>query len=114
MAKEDAWEYLLDLNGTVFFVDEALGYWVKFVVQRVPPTPAAPHGVAYSLTLHDRGGGRLMGFDNAHRVGRQETYDHWHRHGKDPGRGYRFESPERLLADFWREVDRILQETGHD
>lgn len=95
-------------------IDERLGFWVKFVAQAVPKSAAIPHGVNYSLTLHDRRGSRVLGFDNAHRIGKQGQSDHWHRSSNDLGRCYAFESPEKLLADFWQEVDRILKEWSDD
>src|SRR5438067_6084235 len=76
----------------------------------------------YSLTLHAPSGKRLVGFDNAHRVRRlsgrfvrrSAGADHWHRDGADKGRPYEFKSPELLLEDFFKEVDRILRELGVD
>lgn len=113
MPDNGGWEYLLSLNGTTFVIDERLGLWVKFVVLRVPTTSEVPHGIGYSLTLHNRTGKRLLGFDNAHAIGKREEFDHWHRHEGDPGRMYEFETPNQLLADFWREVDRVIKE-NHD
>jgi hypothetical protein len=58
------------------------GYRVQFVVTRVPVSPGKPHGIDYSLTLHGPHGARLVGFDNAHPVGRQnrgQAQDHRHR-----------------------------------
>jgi len=95
-------------------VDERLGFWVKFVSRKVPSSEVIPHGVTYSLTLHDRRGNRMLGFDNAHRVGKQGPFDHWHRAQVDPGRKYSLASPEMLLVDFWREVDRVLKESNDD
>lgn len=88
MANETGWEYLLSLHGTVFFVDASLGYWVKFVANQVPATPEIPHGISYSITLHNRRGVRLVGFDNAHRIGKQPKLDHWHKSATDTGRAY--------------------------
>src|SRR5690349_7092463 len=47
----------------------------------------APHGVAYSVTLHDRNNTRILGYDNAHAVkrkrkgfrARKTTWDHVHK-----------------------------------
>ena len=47
---------LLVLDGEIFFIDPDSKYYVKFVVKSVPATPEQPHGLSYSLTLHDRGG----------------------------------------------------------
>ena len=57
-------ETLLDLNGEVFPMDN--GYWTKFEAYRVEPTEQIPHGIRYSLTLHNRYNTRVLGFDNAH------------------------------------------------
>jgi hypothetical protein len=51
---------LLDLDGQTFFLDE--NHWVKFVVKRVEPTPDRPHGLSYSLTLHEASGHPDRGF----------------------------------------------------
>ncbi len=109
---ETDWDQLLNLDGATLVVDERLGYWVKFSLRKTGISEAAPHGVSYSLTLHHRSGKRVLGFDNAHRVQKGKTYDHWHRDVDDAGRKYEFESPQKLLADFWRQVDRVLKE--HD
>jgi hypothetical protein len=67
------------------------GYWLKFEIARVEPTPERPHGLRYAFTLHDPDGKRLVGFDNAHgapplgsrfRQAKGE-HDHWHRSGDD-------------------------------
>ncbi len=110
---------LLDLDGMV--IEQAGGYWTKFEArQLVGVTEERPHGVRYSLTLHDRHGSRVMGFDNAHAVkaskkgkyrGRK-TYDHHHRHASDEGVPYEFLDAHQLLEDFWAEVDRTLKKLG--
>jgi hypothetical protein len=78
-----------------------------------------PHCVKYSLTLHDRYGKRLLGFDNAHPIkttkrgrftGRCIAYDHRHMNPGDKGVPYIFESAEQLLVDFFNEVDKVLKE----
>jgi hypothetical protein len=70
----------------------------------------------YALTLHDRDGRRLVGFDNAHGVPPQGSrfrkpsveHDHWHRTVSDAGPPYRFTSVDQLLVDFEAEVIRVL------
>jgi hypothetical protein len=57
---------LLLLDGETFVVER--NFWVKFEVKRVPALPEKPHGLDYSLTLHDGDGERLLGFDNAHPI----------------------------------------------
>jgi hypothetical protein len=119
MANNKDIDTLLDLDGVV--IEQAGGHWTKFEARRIPqPTEEIPHGIRYSLTLHNRHGERVMGFDNAHAVkmkkmnkyqGRK-TYDHRHRHSKDEGVSYEFVDAHQLLKDFWLEVDKILKALG--
>lgn len=109
-------EPLLDLDGSI--LDQGNGYWIKIEARRVRPTPGVPHGIAYSLTLHDRYGTRVLGFDNAHAVkprgrfkyaGRILGHDHVHRRPRDQGVPYGYSSALRLLEDFFAAVDRVLE-----
>lgn len=59
-------DYLLELDGEVFPMDN--GYWTKFEAKQVGPNDKTPHGVKYSLTLHDRNNTRIIGYDNAHGI----------------------------------------------
>lgn len=106
---------LLDLDGTRFCPKPQ--YWVKFKARLVEPTPHIPHGIKYSLTLHDRNNTRILGFDNAHAVkmkgghrkkyvGRIVTWDHVHKYEKITQ--YEFNSASHLLDDFWKAVDKIV------
>jgi hypothetical protein len=109
---------LLDLDGQVLVVDPAGKHWVRFRVKRIEPTADRPHGLDYSLTLHDENNQRLVGFDNAHPVaptrgpaGRtQRGRDH--RHRLRTIRPYDYKDAGTLLADFWAEVDAVLEERG--
>ena len=108
---------LLDLDGEVMVIDPGGKHWVKFSVKRVPPSPEKPHGLDYSLTLHDENGDRLVGFDNSHPVrrssrpgGRAGTHDHKHR--IRTVRPYDYKDAGTLLKDFWAEVDAVLKERG--
>ena len=114
MQKHDpALDTLLDLDGLTFVVDPEGGHWVRFVVTRVRATTENPHGLDYSLTLHGRSGERLVGFDNAHPVGKQKRGDPQdHRHRIRTVRAYEFRDAATLLADFWAEVDAVLKERG--
>lgn len=47
----DDLDNLLNLHGEVFPMDN--GYWVKFEAYQVEPIRSIPHGVKYSLTLHN-------------------------------------------------------------
>jgi hypothetical protein len=49
--RDEGLQRLLDLDG--FLAEVGGGFWVKFVAQRVPPDEHRPHGVSYTLTLHD-------------------------------------------------------------
>lgn len=111
--RDPALDGLLDLDGQVLVVDPAGAHWVRFVVNRVPASPEKPHGLDYSLTLHGPDGERLVGFDNAHPVGRRrrgEPQDH--RHRLRVVKPYDYSDAATLLADFWREVDAVLRERG--
>lgn len=44
------------------------GYWTKFEVRNVKATSQIPHGIKYSLTLHDNNNRRILGYDNAHAI----------------------------------------------
>jgi len=114
MRKHDpALDTLLDLNGLTFVVDPEGGHWVNFVITRVPATAEKPHGLDYSLTLHGMNGERLVGFDNAHPVGKQQSGDPQdHRHRLRTIKRYEYSDAATLLADFWTEVDAVLKEKG--
>ena len=106
---------LLELHGQVLVIDDE-GHVVRFVVRGIEPSAARPHGLSYSLTLHDRTGRRLLGFDNAHSVRRPggrfveqpRVHDHLHRGPGDEGRPYPFVDAGKLVEDFWYEVNRLL------
>jgi hypothetical protein len=111
-------ETLLLLDGEIY--DQGDGYWIKIEARKVEPDAHVPHGIRYALTLHDRYGTRLLGYDNAHAVkpprrrrysGRRLAFDHKHRHSRDKGVAYEFTSVDQLLKDFFNEVDRVLKET---
>lgn len=107
---------LLELDGQI--LDQGDGYWVEIRAWAVVATRDIPHGLRYSLTLHDRHGTRILGFDNAHApgkpkkfrfAGRRLPYDHRHRHASDKGVPYEFRDAYQLLRDFFQEVDRALK-----
>lgn len=110
-------EILLELHGSV--IDQGSGYWIKIEAWHVSASEEVPHGIRYTLTLHEPHGRRILGYDNAHaakppkgfkHAGRRLPFDHRHRHISDTGVPYRFQSAYQLLQDFFRDVDRILQE----
>jgi hypothetical protein len=109
-------EFLLAFDGHVHHLEG--GYRLK--IRRVGPTPARPHGLSYSFTLHAPDGTRLIGFDNAHAVpaagsrfkASPEASDHWHRTEHDSARPYRFTDAATLIDDFFDEAERVLRERG--
>lgn len=118
---EDEWSLrtLLDLNGEIHEISG--GYWYKIVAHKVPPTPALPHGISYSLTLHAPDGPRLFGIDNAHAPkvtgerngpGRVRRVEFDHQHSGERVGYYEYVSAVDLLADFFEKVDAILREKG--
>lgn len=117
MDRDVAVDTLLDLDGSI--LDQGSGYWIKLEAWRVPVSDQIPHGVRYSLTLHEPYGNRILGYDNAHAVrppkkfkyaGRILAFDHKHRHASDKGVPYEFKDAQQLLVDFFADVDRALLE----
>ncbi|MBL1274493.1 MAG: hypothetical protein COB30_000230 [Ectothiorhodospiraceae bacterium] len=117
MSTDKGLDYLLDLDGQILAQED--GSWIKIEARLLDePTKECPHRISYCLTLHDRFGERLLGFDNAHPIkaqkrgrftGWRSVYDHKHRHPNDKGVPYTFESAEQLLSDFFAEADKILK-----
>jgi hypothetical protein len=82
---------------------------------KVAPSKDRPHGLQYSITLHNPKGERMLGYDNAHGVDapasrKKRAFDHRHYRGKS--KTYIFRSPAELLVDFWEDVEVILKEEG--
>jgi len=104
---------LLELNGFVFYTKK--GYWVKFEACMVKPTKNIPHGIKYSLTLHDKDNRRIVGYDNAHdclpKRGKYRTkkikWDHIHK--KNKVYFYEFDCACQLISDFWETVDGFVK-----
>ncbi len=117
MADDPGLEALLNLNGESFKFEG--GFTIEIVAWRALPSAGIPHGVRYSLTLHDRYGTRLMGYDNAHAVkppkgaakitGKRWPYDHRHRTGSDRGVPYEYRDAAQLLEDFFNDVERTIR-----
>lgn len=104
---------LLELDGNVFYMEN--GYWVKIECRQVDPTSNIPHGVKYSLTLHDPDNQRILGYDNAHGVApknkrfaaHRNLWDH--KHKQESVEHYEFESAGKLMEDFWNDVNTELR-----
>lgn len=117
MKKDHAIYALLDLHRSI--IDQGRGYWVKLEAWEVDVSVQIPHGIRYSLTLHEPHGKRILGYDNAHGTklpgkfkyaGRILAHDHKHRHASDKGVHYEFKDAQTLINDFFRDVDRVLLE----
>ncbi len=114
--RDEGLDRLFDLDG--FIAEVGGGLWVKIVAQRVPSDVDRPHGVSYTLTLHDATGRRVFGIDNSHVVrltrgpaGRSSAArDHLHR--GESVRPYAYRDADTLMDDFWREVEAILKKEG--
>ncbi len=107
-------ETLLNLDGEIFPMDN--GYWVKFEAKRVGVSSAIPHGIKYSLTLHDKTNQRILGFDNAHSYkprnakygAKKETWDHVHK--RMDTFPYEFDSADQLMEDFWQAAESLMDQ----
>lgn len=117
-ARDLGLDTLLELDGQTLFVDGEGRHWVKFEVKRCEVTAERPHGLRYSLTMHDASGKRLVGFDNAHAVSgaggpaKRSKQRHDHKHRLKTIRPYDYRDAGTLLGDFWAEVDAVLKERG--
>lgn len=67
-------------------------------IWRVKTAPDKPHGYKYSL-VYIVEGKRVIGYDNAERKGD-------HRHYGDREEPYRFESLEKLIKDFYSDIQK--------
>ena len=107
-------DYLLELDGEVFLMDN--GYWTKFEAKKVDPSDKIPHGIKYSLTLHDRNNTRIIGYDNAHGIkankrkfkAKKTEWDH--KHERSNVKTYEFKSAGELIEDFWNDVNKIIDD----
>lgn len=70
-------------------------------IWRVKTTPDRPHGYKYSL-VYVVGGKRVIGYDNAE--GRGD-----HKHYKDRTEPYRFEGVDKLIRDFYSDIQRYKE-----
>ena len=113
-SSDQGMEYLLSLDGQCVFFDN--GSRAVFSVTSVATTDARPHGIKYKLVLLDANGERLVGFDNAHSVlegsgpGRRRPLAHDHKHVGRKTVPYKFKDAYSLVADFWKEVDKHVNE----
>lgn len=114
-----ALDTLLSLHGTKY--EYPCGYWIEIIAYRVEASVNRPHGIRYSLTLHDHHNQRVYGMDNAHaphcprrRMSRAlvRRWDHEHKTMTDKGTRYDFVNAAQLMAHFYAEVEKILAEAA--
>ena len=89
-------DLLLQLDNEVFPMEN--GYWTKIEARVVVSNEHIPHGIRYSLTLHNSNNIRVLGYDNAHAIkpkkkkygAKRVVWDH--KHKKKTIEVYEFES----------------------
>jgi hypothetical protein len=103
-------EALLSMDGEIG--DAGDGLWFKIEAERVGKDDHRPHGIKYSLTLHDKTGQRIFGIDNAHSIGKPRrgpgyrritAWGHLHE-GKRKKR-YEYRTACDLLKDFFDAIE---------
>ena len=112
-SSDDGLTALLELNGEV--IEQERGFWVKFEAKQVSVSSGRPHGIKYSLSLHNESGKRILGFDNAHPIhegkgfGHRTVIEYDHEHTvQEKVVPYAFQSAEQLMVDFWEAVDTAI------
>ena len=109
-------ETLLELDGSV--LEQEGGFWIKIEARQVPPSPHALSGIREPHAARSvwNTGPRLRQRTAVKPpkkfkfAGQRLPYDHRHRSASDKGVPYAFESAQRLLQDFFAEVDRVIKE----
>ncbi len=107
---------LLELDGVEYSISG--GYWVKFSVVEIEFNRHRPHGIKYSLTMHNKYGTRLVGYDNSHLADvKRKKFSvkrvEWdHKHNRNKVSDYDFINAGQLIEDFWNLVDQVLNEEG--
>lgn len=102
------------MSGEIFPMDN--GCWIKIEAKSVADNEHIPHGIKYSLTLHNPHNVRILGYDNAHQIKpKRKKYGAkrliWdHKHERKIIEPYEFESAGQLLEDFWCDVEKIMTE----
>lgn len=115
-SKDHGLDILLHLDGDRYFIDEDGAYEVCFSIKKTSVSTGKPYGINYSLVLIDKHGERIVGFDNAHPVpdgkrrSSKKTVTFDHKHVRDRTTPYNYQGAVKLVADFWKEVDKILRE----
>jgi hypothetical protein len=91
------------MKATRIFYDKAVlpdGFIVEMVIWQLPTSsPERPHGLKYRLYF-GRDGQRIVGYDNERGKGD-------HKHILDVEKRYKFTTPQKLVADFLADIERI-------
>jgi hypothetical protein len=108
---DEALRRLLDYHRRRYWLSN--GWCIRFWVKEVPSTAGRPHGVKYSLTLHDVDMTRLLGIDNAHGLPRRLVFDHQHRFRRTEELvPYDYKDADTLIGDFFDAVERAFRQEG--
>ncbi len=118
MKRDTGLDTLLNMDGYLHVLSN--NYWWKIEASMTDVTEKRPHGINYCLTFHDNHSKRIFGMDNAHIPknrrkgfhGRTVEYDHVHKDEQDKGTPYAFTSAEKLLDDFLKRVEEIIEEVN--
>jgi len=91
------------MKATRIFYDKAVlpdGFIIEMVIWQLPTSsPERPHGLKYRLYF-GRDGQRIVGYDNERGKGD-------HKHILDVEKRYKFTTPQKLVADFLADIERI-------
>lgn len=101
-------DVLLELDGLIYYYPS--GFWLKIEAKSMRRSSNYPYAVKYSLTLHDPDGKRILGYDNAHKVPGENidsAYDHKHKGARIIN--YQYSSADKLLEDFYKDIEMILE-----
>ncbi len=76
---------------------------VEMKIWQVPTSVKNPQGIKYSL-VYIKGGERLIGYDNAEGKGH-------HRHHQNLEKPYEFKGVNKLIEDFYADVEAVRKGT---
>ena len=82
-------------------ITDELGNTVEIKLWKVQVTKDKPHGFKYSL-VYIVNGERAIGYDNSERKGD-------HRHYKDKTEPYNFVNLEKLIEDFYHDIEKYKE-----
>ena len=83
------------------------GFILEMVIWALPTkTPDRPHAVKYRLYYGDNLGNCIVRYDNEQGKGD-------HKHIGETEEPYKFETPEKLIEDFFADIDRLTQKGGN-